>query len=100
MDENDKILIETEARSKSNQHRIDELAKEHAAIHELALSVRELAVETKSIREDVTAQKLKIEALEQLPSQRWNSMVKTIITTLCSTLVGGIVGAVLALVLK
>ena len=100
MDNWEITLVETEARSKSNQHRIDELAKEHAAIHELALSVRELAVETKSIREDVTAQKLKIEALEQLPSQRWNSMVKTIITTLCSTLVGGIVGAVLALVLK
>jgi ABC-type phosphate/phosphonate transport system permease subunit len=100
MDELNQILIETAERAKSNTHRIDELAKEHAAIHELALSVRELAVETKSIREDVTAQKLKIEALEQLPAQRWNSMVKTLVTSVATTILGGIVGAVLALVLK
>ena len=98
--ENFQLLIETSERAKSNTHRIDELAKEHAAIHELAIAVKEIAMETKSLREELSSQGSKIEALEQLPAQRWNSAVKTVITTLCSTLVGGIIGAVLAVILK
>ena len=40
MDEMKHLLIETSERAKSNTHRIDELAKEHAMIHELAISVK------------------------------------------------------------
>lgn len=100
MDELNQILIETAERAKSNTHRIDELAKEHAMIHELAVSVKEIAVNTQAIQRELTQQGAKIEALEKIPAQKWNSAVKTVITTLCSTLVGGIIGAVLALVLK
>lgn len=38
MDNWEITLVETEARSKSNTHRINELAREHEAIHELAIS--------------------------------------------------------------
>lgn len=100
MDNWEITLVETEARSKSNTHRIDELAKEHAMIHELAVSVKEIAVNTQAIQRELTQQGAKIEALEKIPAQKWNSAVKTVITTLCSTLVGGIIGTVLALVLK
>ena len=94
------LLIETSERAKSNTHRIDELAKEHAAIHELAIAVKEIAMETKSLREELSSQGSKIEALEQLPAQRWNSMVKTLVTSVATTILGGIVGAVLAVILK
>lgn len=97
MDDFDRILVETEARSKSNLHRINELAKEHEAIHELAISVKEIAVNTQAIQRELTQQGAKIEALEKVPAQRWNTMTRTIFTTVVSTLAGGIVGAIIAL---
>ena len=99
MENLEQLLIEANERSKSNARRINELAKEHAAIHELALSVKELAVETRSIREEVSAQGEKIEALEKAPGERWNTMTRTVLTTAASTLAGGIVGALLALLI-
>lgn len=100
MDNWEITLVETEARSKSNTHRINELAREHEAIHELAISVKEIAVNTQAIQRELTQQGAKIEALEKIPAQRWNNAVKAVVTAVCSTLIGGIVGAVLALVLK
>ena len=100
MDEMNQLLIETAERAKSNTHRIDELAKEHAMIHELAISVKEIAVNTQAIQRELTQQGAKIEALEKIPAQRWNNAVKAVVTAVCSTLVGGIIGAVLAVILK
>lgn len=95
-----KLLIETTERAKSNTHRIDTLEKDTKTIYELAKSVERIAINTENMQRQLHEQGSKIEALEQLPAQKWNSAVKTVITTLCSTLVGGIIGAVLALVLK
>ncbi len=100
MDNWEITLVETEARSKSNLHRINELAREHEAIHELAISVKEIAVNTQAIQRELTQQGAKIEALEKLPAQRWHTMVKALVTTCVSTLAGGVIGAVLALILK
>lgn len=98
--ENFQMLIETAERAKSNTHRLDTLEKDTKALQELALSVREIALTTQNMQRQLQEQGSKIEALEQLPAQKWNSAVKTVITTLCSTLVGGIIGAVLAVILK
>ena len=65
MDNWEITLVETEARSKSNTHRINELAREHEAIHELAISVKEIAVNTQAIQRELTQQGAKIEALEK-----------------------------------
>lgn len=94
------MLIETAERAKSNAHRIDGLEQDTKTIYELVKSVEKIAVNTENMQRQLQEQGSKIEALEQLPAQKWNSVVKTVITTLCSTLVGGIIGAVLALVLK
>ena len=98
--ENFQLLIETSERSKSNTHRIDSLEHDTKTIYELAKSVEKIAINTENMQRQLQEQGMKIEALEQLPAQRWNSAVKTVITTLCSTLVGTIVGAVMALILK
>lgn len=95
-----KLLIETTERAKSNTHRIDTLEKDTKTIYELAKSVERIAINTENMQRQLQEQGSKIEALEQLPAQKWNSAVKTVITTLCSTLVGGIIGAVLAVILK
>lgn len=93
-------MIETSERAKSNTHRIDSLEQDTKTIYELAKSVEKIAINTENMQRQLQEQGSKIEALEQLPAQKWNSAVKTVITTLCSTLVGGITGAVLALILK
>ena len=45
-------LVETEARSKSNTKRLDSLENKVEDIHNLTLSVREIATEMKMMRED------------------------------------------------
>ena len=93
----EKNLIETAERAKSNQHRIDELEKNQKAIQDLALSVKEIALNTGAMQTELAAQGKKIEALEKIPAQRWNLLSRSAWTALCSTLVGGVVGALLSL---
>nr|DAJ41575.1 MAG TPA: vesicle-associated membrane protein 2 [Caudoviricetes sp.] len=99
MDNLERNLIETAERAKSNTHRIDELEQTQKTIQELALSVKEIALNTQAMQKELVAQGAKIEALEKIPAQRWNSLMKTLVTSIATTLLGGIVGAVLALVL-
>lgn len=100
MENFEQMLFETAERSKSNTHRINELAKEQENIHELAISVREIAINTQTIQRQLTQQGAKIEALERIPVQRWNGLVKAVLATLCTTLLGGVMGAVLTMILK
>lgn len=94
------LLIETSERAKSNTHRIDSLEQDTKTIYELAKSVEKIAINTENMQRQLQEQGSKIEALEQLPAQKWNSAVKAVVTAVCSTLIGGVIGAVLALVLK
>lgn len=79
-------LSEVEQRSKSNTHRIDELAKEQKelakeqkAINELATSVALMTQEQKSIKEDVSEVKKDVKTLTNLPAKRWNNVVEKLI---------------------
>lgn len=99
MDNLERNLIETAERAKSNTHRIDELERENKTIYELAKAVEKIATNTENIQRELAQQGAKIEALEKIPAQRWNSLMKTLVTSIATTLLGGIVGAVLALVL-
>ena len=100
MEAAEKTLIELTERSKHNTHRIEELEQNQKIIQELALSVREIALNTQAMQKELVAQGAKIEALEKLPAQRWNNLTKTIWTAIGSTLVGAVVGAFLSLILK
>lgn len=84
-------LIETEARSKSNTHRIDELEHDVKNNNTLALNVRELTVEIKHMREDyqTLAQKhneevkvldSRLSSIENKPVKRYEQIVSLIIT--------------------
>ena len=67
-------LIEVEQRSKSNTHRINELAEEIDAVNRLATAVEDLDK--------------KGDAIERKPGKRWDGIVDKFI--------GGIVGALAA----
>ena len=72
-------LAEVEQRSKSNTHRIDELAKEQKALNELATSVAMMTQEQKDIREDISEVKKDVKTLTNLPAKRWNDVIEKIV---------------------
>ena len=79
-------LTETEQRSKSNTHRIDELEQDQKALNKLATSVAVMAQEQQTIRrdvaksgEDIKAVRKSIEALQAAPGTRWEKVVEKII---------------------
>lgn len=85
-------LAEVEQRSKSNTHRIDELAQEQKALNELATSVALMTQEQKDIREDIFEVKKDVKSLTNLPAKRWNDVIEKIVWLV----LGGAVAALLA----
>lgn len=75
----DHRLTEVEQRSKSNTHRIYELAKEQKALNELATSVALMTQEQKDIREDLSEVKKDVKSLTNLPAKRWNDVVEKLV---------------------
>ena len=91
-------LTEVEQRSKSNMHRLDELAKEHEVLHTMAASMQVMAAEQKhqteainGVKDDVGRLEGKVDVLESKPGKRWDSLV--------NNLIWGVAGAVLAFLL-
>lgn len=93
--EHEQRLTETEARSKSNTHRLDKLEENTKAINRLATSVEVMATKQEQVASSVdkmdgTVSRLdeKVTALEAKPGKRWESMVDKVIWA--------VVGAVIA----
>ena len=91
-------LTEVEQRSKSNKHRLDELTKDHEALHAMAASMQVMAAEQKhqteaiaGVKDDVGRLEGKVDVLESKPGKRWDSLV--------NNLIWGVAGAVLAFLL-
>lgn len=79
--EHEQRLTETEARSKSNTHRLDKLEKNTEAINRLAVSVEVMATKQDQVASSVgkldgTVIRLdeKVSALETRPAKRWESI--------------------------
>ena len=81
-------LTKVEERSKSNQHRIDEVEKRQDKMDELVSAVNVLAVREKNVEDDVKEIKSDVKTLTTKPAKRWESVVDKIIFT--------VVGIVLA----
>ena len=79
-------LAEVEQRSKSNTHRIDELATEQKAQNELATSVALMMQEQKTIKNDIS------EVKKDVKSLTWNDVIEKIVWLV----LGGAVAALLA----
>lgn len=85
-------IAEIEQRSKSNTHRIDELAGDVKVLADLTASVKVLATKQESVETDVREIKADVKALTEKPGKRWDAVVAAII----AALVAGIVGFALA----
>lgn len=84
-----RILTETEARSKSNTKRIDELSENQEAINKMATAMEVMANEQKhqtqdirGLKSDVDGLGKKIETFEAEPAKRWKKVTDYILTAL------------------
>ena len=78
-------LVAVEERAKSNTKRIDEAERKIEDIHDLTYSIKELATETKRLREDVNKIDNRLNTLEEKPGKNWEDLMKTIITRNCNS---------------
>ena len=81
-------LTETEQRSKSNTHRIDELEQDQKALNKLATSVAVMAQEQQTIRRDVAKSGEDIKAV-----RKDDKLILTITTNEDITLERGLFGS-------
>lgn len=85
-------LTVVEDRSKSNEHRIDDLEKRQDSFDDLVSSVKVLATREEVVEKDVREIKSDVKSLTEKPAKRWDGVVDKIIMTI----IGAIVGALLA----
>lgn len=81
-------IVEIEARSKSNTHRIDDLEADNKALHQLATSVEVLATKQEAIESNVNEIKNDVKALKAIPGGKWETLVKAVVTAIVGALVG------------
>ena len=87
-------LTAVEDRSKSNQHRLDEMEKRQDDLEELTSTVKVLAVREENVETDVKEIKNDVKTLTSKPAQRWEKVVETIVTIVVSALVGFILAKI------
>lgn len=68
-------FAETEARGKSNTHRLDALEKNQKALNELTTSVKVLATEQSTMKTDIGEIKTGLKTLTDKPGKRWETIV-------------------------
>lgn len=82
--------------AKSAHHRIDGLEGEIKDIRGLTAAMARMDTKVDGLECDVKEIKTDVKAITARPAERWETVIKTVITVLVS----GVVGAVLALILK
>lgn len=90
------MIVENTQSTRSAHHRLDRIETDIKEIKELTIAVKEIAMETKAMREDVNKIDNRLKEVEDKPARNWETVIKTAI----STIVGGLVGAGIVLILK
>lgn len=81
-------LTEVENRSKSNLHRLNEVDEKLKENTELIISIKELALETKLMREDLNETIQRIDKLENKDSDKWDKFKWLIVAGLVTIILG------------
>lgn len=95
--EHEQRLTKVEERSKSNQHRIEELENLTLEIHIMSKSMVVLCEQMKATSINVETLKDKVEILEQEPAKNWNDAKRTIFNTVLGAIAGAMGTGLLAL---
>ncbi len=80
-----KIITENTESCKSAHKRLDTLEKNIDGINNLAVAVKEIAMETKATREDVNDMNSRLKDVENKPAKNWENLSKTILTRNCNS---------------
>lgn len=81
-------LTEVEERSKSNQHRLEELEKRQDNLDKLVSTVEVLAVREKNVEDSVEEIKADVKTLTSKSGQRWDSLTEKVIWAVVAAFVG------------
>lgn len=93
-------LVKVEQSDKSAHHRIDRVEGEVSEIKELTMAVKEIAMETKAMREDLNDVNVRLKTVEEKPTKTWDSIKTVIISSSISLIVGTIGGAFFGQIIK
>lgn len=91
-----KILYDTEARSKSNTKRIDELQLITKAFYDLASDVKVMAEQLTNMKEDISDIKIKVDG----KTEENNKIAFNLKSAIINGIVMIIIGAIMALIIK
>lgn len=87
-------LTETEDRSKSNSHRLDEVERRQNNLDELVGTVKVLADREERVEGDVKEIKNDVKHLANKPAKRWDNLTNQVITILVAAVVGFILAKI------
>lgn len=86
--EHEHRLTVVEDRSKSNQHRLDEMEKRQDDQEKLISTVAVLANEQKTIQTDVQEIKGDVKSLTSRPGKRWDNLVNQVVSIIVAAVAG------------
>ena len=98
---NEEIAVKLAEHNKeigSLKHRATDLEEQNKTIQELALSVKELAINMRSMMEEQKEQGGRLDALEKEPAERWNSAKRSAFTTIVSVVAGALATGLLIMI--
>lgn len=81
-------LIRMEENQKNILKRVDNLENKIQDICDITISIKELTMEIKEMREDANDIEKRVDVLEEMPKKKWNNMVNQIISMLVAGTVG------------
>lgn len=81
-------LVEVDARSKSNKHRLDKMEERQDNLEQLTNAFGKMEAEQGYIKKDVSEIKADVKCLAEKPAKRWESVVTTTITVVVGALIG------------
>lgn len=84
-------LAETEARSKSNSHRLDKVEERQDALDKMVTAVEVLATKQEVVEGDVKEIKAGVKTLTEKPAKRWEGVVDKILAALAGGFVAWII---------
>ena len=85
--DHERRLTEVEERSKSNQHRIDDVERKQNEFGDLVSSVKEIALREQHVENDVKEIQSDVKALTGRPGKKWDSVVDKAITVAVAALI-------------
>lgn len=78
-DEQIKMLVEADQRSKSNTHRLDKLEEQWEVLNKLAVSVEKMGINLVTMDKTIQRLDAKVEEQEAKPGKRWEALVEKVV---------------------